>query len=167
MLYWASTMERIAMAKEVMSRTLKFTCYENEGDFSELPEKPGIYFVYAFQDDSVDLKNALENSASDGEKIADYLLYIGESHDFQERISRHEKRTRWESWARKNNRQLFYYFARLDDEDEREATEEAMIAKYKPKFNFPFCKCAVLDRKFLQTGEFEIVVMLSGTSNSA
>lgn len=139
------------MTSEHICRTLKFEVYEDGHDHSALPDKSGIYCVYAIPNNDDD------NASNNG--IHTNLIYIGESGDVRDRIERHEKRQKWKRWADNNGKKLFYCCAIVPDEDEREAAESAMIAEYKPKFNFPFCKCAISDDSYHMRGEFKVLIM--------
>lgn len=61
------------------------------------------------------------------------LIYIGEAKDVNDRISNHEKRSKWEDEVPSNN-ELCFSFARVTSPD-RERAECALIYHHKPTCN--------------------------------
>jgi len=110
---------------------LEFKGYRREVNKSGLPHRSGIYCVYSC------VYNKSEQTVSIKE-----LIYIGESHDMNERIATHD---RLDDWKQQLNRGevLCYSYAAVTKPN-RERAEAALIYKHKPPLNenyvrsFPF-----------------------------
>ena len=119
------------------SYSLEFNGYWREPNVSGLPDKSGIYGVYACVYDSnertVDLKR---------------LLYIGEAADVRDRVTNHEG---WTTWKRqlKFGEVICVNAALISPDLDRQRAEAAMIFKHKPPCNteyvdnFPFDKTTI------------------------
>lgn len=114
------------------SYTLNFYGYWREPNISGLPEKSGIYGVYACTHDI----NA-------GKVNIKRLIYIGESKDVKARVAGHNK---WEEWKGKlrAGEVICLNVAEISPEADRQRAEAAMIFQHKPTCNteytenFPF-----------------------------
>ena len=114
------------------SYVLDFDGYWREPNISGLPDKSGIYGVYAATYDSSAKTVSLNR-----------LVYIGESGDVRDRVQNHEK---WPKWRRelKTGEILCFNMAPISPQEDRERAEAAMIFKHKPPCNeeyvneFPF-----------------------------
>ena len=105
------------------SYSLAFDGYWREPNISGLPDKSGIYGVYACTYDT----NAGTVSIS-------RLLYIGEAADVRQRLAGHEG---WSTWKRqlKTGEVLCVNAALISPEGARQRAEAAMIFKHKPPCN--------------------------------
>lgn len=93
--------------------------YENRGG---VPEKSGVYCVYASTynslNETVDLKR---------------LLYIGEAGDMRKRLVNHEKLREWEKQLKPG--EIISFSCVQVDAYYRERVEAALIYKHKPPVN--------------------------------
>lgn len=113
---------------------LNFKGYRREEGWELLPSKSGIYCVYAATPDGKTRK--LKNGR---------LLYIGESDDMRRRVPEKPKKRR-DKWAKElsGDEILCVSYAQIEDEDDRERAEAAMIYHHQPPCNeeyadsFPF-----------------------------
>jgi hypothetical protein len=123
-----STMES-KMANKTFN--VSFDGYWREEKASGIPNKSGVYCVYACT------HNVVNNTVSLHE-----LLYIGESDKVCDRIRNHEMKTEWKSRVPPSE-ELCYSFAEVDLAN-RPRVEAALIFKHRPPFNveyasrFPF-----------------------------
>lgn len=102
--------------------SLNFDGYWREVNKKVIPSKSGIYCVYACTYNQ-DAKNVTIHK----------LLYIGESHNVNDRIDNHERLSDWKN-ALGKNQTLCYSFAPATNPD-RERAEAALIYKHKPPMN--------------------------------
>jgi excinuclease UvrABC nuclease subunit len=113
------------------SYVLAFDGYWREPNVDGLPEKSGIYGVYACihtRPSTVSLQR---------------LLYIGEAANVRDRVMNHD---RWPDWKRKlkPDETVCVNAAPITPEADRQRAEAAMIVKHKPPCNteyidyFPF-----------------------------
>lgn len=110
--------------------SLQFEGYWPEPNISGLPTVSGVYCVYACT------KNP------DGTVSISRLIYIGEAGNVQERVTNHEKWTKWRRYL-KPGEELCFSAAHVAASD-RQRIEAAMIYQHKPSANeeyvdnFPF-----------------------------
>ena len=107
--------------------SLNFDGYWREVNKKVIPSKSGIYCVYACTYNQ-DAKNVTIHK----------LLYIGESHNVNDRIDNHERLSDWKN-ALGKNQTLCYSFAPATNPD-RERAEAALIYKHKPPMNDEYVK---------------------------
>ncbi len=128
--------ERISMAK---TYNLEFKGYCREPNWNSLPNKSGIYCVYA-----------ATRSATKGELSDARLLYIGEAEDINHRVPEEPKKRR-DRWAQELEgvEILCVSFAVIDGERDRKRAEAAMIYWHEPPCNstykdsFPFSRTTI------------------------
>ena len=115
---------------------LDFQGYWLEVNKGGVPEKAGIYCVYAgTYDKSADTVSLRE------------LIYVGESYNVGARISNHERLSDWKKRLN-TGETLCYSFAGATSED-RERAEAAVIYHHKPPCNteykdsFPFTETII------------------------
>ena len=135
-LRYSEAPEPRAQQEEIVVKTidLDFRGYRREKDWALLPSEPGIYCVYAATPDGK--TGRLKNGR---------LLYIGESDDIRRRVPEKPKGRR-DKWAKElsDDEVLCVSYAKIEDEDDRERAEAAMIYHHQPPCNeeyrdsFPF-----------------------------
>jgi hypothetical protein len=114
------------------SYALQFDGYWREPNVGSLPEKSGIYGVYACTHD-----------VAGGTVSLRRLLYLGEAADLCSRVCNHEQ---WRAWRLqlKAGEEVCVSVALISPEGDRQRAEAAMIFKHKPPCNtehvesFPF-----------------------------
>ena len=112
--------------------SLQFDGYWREPNISGLPDKSGVYGVYACTFDSGQQTVSLNR-----------LLYIGDAADVRDRVKNHD---RWQDWKRqlKAGEVICINAALISPQADRCRAEAAMIFKHKPPCNteyvdnFPF-----------------------------
>ena len=110
---------------------LAFEGYWGEKDKTSIPEKSGIYCVYA-----------CFISFGGGVGLPRELIYIGESENVNDRIAKHERLNNWKERL-DSGEMLCYSFAPVASVD-REIAEAALIFYHQPPCNeeytdsFPF-----------------------------
>lgn len=119
--------------------SLSFEGYWREINKSGVPQKSGVYCVYACT------YNVSQKTVS-----LRKILYIGESENAKNRIANHEKLTNWKKHL-KLGETLCYSFAAVDNKDRLQA-EAALIFYHKPPCNteyvnsFPFANTRIETR---------------------
>jgi len=115
-----------------MTKGLEFKGYWREIDKNSISLKnSGIYCVY----------RGVYNPSEDNLSLKE-LIYIGESHDVNERIQNHEKLEDWIKHLK--SKEIICYSCAPIDSTNRVRVEAAMIYKHKPivnieyKDNYPF-----------------------------
>ncbi len=118
---------------------LYFNGYWREPNIGGLPANSGIYCVYGCVYDS-----------AKGEVSISKLIYIGESHNVQNRVANHEK---WDEWRRKlmSGEQLCFNAALIGGEADRQQAEAAMIHKHKPPCNSKYVDTFPYDQTTIRT----------------
>ena len=117
-----------------MAYALDFDGYYPVPRFDQLPEQPGIYCVYAHRPRVI---------------LPHRLLYIGESHNVQARVSKHELWQTWVQALRGNERQFSFSAALISPDSARERVAAAIIHHHQPPCNveytdhFPFDRTTV------------------------
>jgi len=104
------------------SYSLAFDGYWREPNISGIPDKSGVYCVYACT------HNVTENTVS-----IRLLIYIGEAENANERIATHEKGPDWREHPRQGE-ELCFSFAPFGNLD-RQRVEAALIFHHKPPEN--------------------------------
>jgi len=113
-----------------------FVGFWREPNKGGIPDKSGIYCVYE-----------CTYNKNEGNVTLHELIYIGESKDVRDRISKHEKQEDWEKHVRVG-KQLCYSFTPVESAY-RDRVEAAFIYHHKPPentdyvSNFPFDKTLV------------------------
>ena len=121
---------------------LNFRGYRLEEDWGLLPSKSGIYCVYAATPDGK--TGRLKNGR---------LLYIGESDDIRRRVPEKPKRRR-DKWVKElsGDEILCVSYAEIEDEDDRERAEAAMIYHHEPPCNEEYTDSFPFNRTRIRTG---------------
>lgn len=138
------TEQRVQQTRGEMVKTfdLNFRGYRREENWGLLPSKSGIYCVYAATLDGKTGK--LKNGR---------LLYIGESDDIRRRVPEKPKRRR-DKWARELNSKevLCVSYTEIENEDDRERAEAAMIYHHEPPCNEEYTDSFPFNRTRIRTG---------------
>jgi excinuclease UvrABC nuclease subunit len=131
---------------------IEFKGYWREEKVSNIPSESGVYCVY-------------ECTHNEEKKTVSIhkLIYIGESCNVNERITKHEKREDWKKHVRPGN-VLCFNFAYVES-NHRDRVEAALIYKHKPlenvdyKYNFPFddTKLEIIGQTALLFSNFTVV----------
>ena len=121
---------------------LNFRGYRLEENWGLLPSKSGIYCVYAATPDGKTGK--LKNGR---------LLYIGESDNIRRRVLEKPKRRR-DKWVKElsGDEILCVSYAEIEDEDDRERAEAAMIYHHEPPCNEEYTDSFPFNRTRIRTG---------------
>ena len=115
---------------------LEFDGYWRKPAISGLPSESGIYCVYTCTHNKEEKTVSIKR-----------LIYIGESEDVNDRISKHEKWDEWESYL--SNGEVICVSCATVSDSNRIRAEAAMIYKHDPPENteyvsyFPFDKTKI------------------------
>jgi excinuclease UvrABC nuclease subunit len=122
------------------SYALTFEGYWREPNTGGLPDRSGIYCVYACT------HNRAENTVS-----LNRLIYIGESENVRGRVTVHERRGDWRRELRAGE-ELCFTAALISPEGDRLRSEAAMIFRHKPPCNVEYRDAFPFDQTTISTG---------------
>ena len=121
------------------SYSLDFNGYWRAPNIGGLPERSGIYCVYA-----------CVHNVGAGTVSIRRLLYIGEAADIHNRVANHE---RWADWTRnlRLGEELCFNAALIGPATDRERAEAAMIHHHKPPCNVQYVDTFPFDTTTIST----------------
>ena len=103
---------------------LSFERYSGYDEFLEMPDKSGLYVVYAY---------AYDSQSNNIDTARKRLLYIGQSINIGGRLENHEKYEMWRQDLKKDEK--LCYSCCLVHQPDKSRAENALVYKVKPRFN--------------------------------
>ena len=131
---------------------IKFEGYWREINKDGVPKKSGVYCVYECK------YNADEKTVS-----LKKLIYIGEAENVNDRISNHEKLSKWNKEVANGNT-LCYSFAPVENSS-RTRVEAALIFHHKPSVNTEYKDKFPFDQTHIKTEGMNAFLSKSFTVN--
>lgn len=121
------------------SFTLNFDGYWRGLNIDWIPDRPGVYCVYA-----------CNHIAKENLVTLNRLLYVGESADMKRRVAGHEK---WGEWQRqlRGGEELCFSAALISPPDDRLRAEAATVHHHKPPCNTEYIHAFPFDQTTIMT----------------